>query len=251
MRMRRALVFAFCSMTVFGGSNPAGHPVFTVEIDPSSYPVVDTFGDPTVIGTQVWYRGGSVGAAADDYQKMQVPIPQEDVAADAFTVYVYRRGCRVGYYQIRNLQSDSLIRKYRCEPATDKPITVTIENADVLTMGNLFAWVSYVSPRGHKNPQGVFGYQNLSFWVGVFPIASNGSFTLPIPDFGNDSVLLRTAASLEENPENGKSTFEIFVAPLHGGVLGRLVVGDTKHGKALRVAREYPSELRLTFVAQP
>ncbi len=249
MRMHGAIVFAFCSVAVFGGTNPAGLPVFTIEMDRSSYPLVDTFGDPTVIGPRVWYRGGNA-SMGDDQQKFEFAIPEEDLAADSLTAYVYRRGCRVAYYQIHNVKSDSLRRKFHCEPAADRPVTVTIENADVLTMGNLFAWASYESPRGHKNPQGILGYQDLSLSVGVFPITSNGSFTLPIPDFGNDPVLLQTAASLEENPENGESTFDIFIAPLHGAVLGRLVVGDTKRGKALRVAREYPSELRLTFVAQ-
>jgi len=47
-----------------------------------------------------------------------------------------------------------------------------------------------------------------------------------------------------------ESEFDIVVARLHGGVLGRLVAG-TKRGNALHVARDYPMKLPLNFVAQP
>lgn len=93
------LAFAICAMTVLGaGFDSAGERVFTVEVEPSSYPVLDTFGNPTLMGTQVWYRQGSDSSSWDDIRRIEIPIDPVDVAPNNLTAYVYRRGCRVAYY---------------------------------------------------------------------------------------------------------------------------------------------------------
>lgn len=142
-------------------------------------------------------------------------------------------------------------RKFRCEPAAEKPITVRIQNFDGLSVDGLFAWVSYIGPRGlAPSADETFFSQTVDFRVGVFPIASNGTFTFPVPDFGNDPSLLRTTGLAVNQPVSGESRFEIFIHALRGGsVIGRLVV-NTKTGEALHVARDYPHELGLTFVEQ-
>ncbi len=255
MQMYAALVLAISFIPILRAESPSdSHRFLTIDLDTASFPVVDTFGDPTLSGgTQVWspWFGSLIGDAT---QQTTIPVKQDPGATDPFTAYIYRRGCKVGYYEVKDLRDDSLHRKFRCEPAGQQPVSVTIQNFDVLNLGGLFARVSYAGLWRcyYTTPDSICSLQAVRFTIGVFPIGSDGRFTFPMPDFGHDPNLSRTiGVDLEGSVMSREATIDFVVGPLRGGsTFGHLVVGDAQSGRALRVAQGYASRLSLTFVAQ-
>ncbi len=253
--MCAAFVLAICFIPMLSAESPSdSHRLLTIDLDTASFPVVDTFGDPTLSGgTQVWspWFGSLIGDAT---QQTTVPVKQGPGATDPFTAYIYRRGCKVGYYEVKDLRDDSLRRKFRCEPVGQQPITVTIQNFDVLNLDGLFARVSYAGPWRcyYTTPDSICSLQAVRFTIGVFPIGSDGQFTFPMPDFGHDPNLPKiTGSELGANVMNREATIDFVIGPLRGGSsLGHPVVGDAQSARALPVAQDYASELSLTFVPQ-
>jgi len=183
----------------------------------------------------------------NDQAEAQVPIVREGSPGRSLNLYIFRHGCKVVFYSIENLENDPLHREFQCEPAAEKVVQVKIENHETLA-GDLYAWVSYDGALAWRMPGGELGDRSVRFGVGVFPISSDGTFMMPLPDFGNDPVLKRVTG--EENAGTRKSCFRILVHSLRGGsVQGHLdVYGRRPNGAALEVAPEYPAELRMRFV---
>lgn len=252
MRTFDVLLLAICFIAKLdAGPASNDHRSITLDLRTASCPVLDAFGDPTLGGTQVWSPRFS--SLIGDSQQTTIPIEQEAGSTDAFVAYVYRRGCKVALYQVDDVKNDSLHRNFECELAVERPITVTIQNLDVLNSDELFARIYYTGPwRCLKTPSGICNVQAVHFTVGVFPIASNGRFTFPMPDFGNDPKLLQnTASNLEKASMLREASFDFVIGPLRGGAsLGHLVIGDPKLGTFLRVAKDYSSELDMTLVPE-
>lgn len=136
---------------------------------------------------------GSFGGVAGfqstpiDDDGVLINTEHEGKPAETFKAVLYMPGCQMQLIRVDALQTASREAEFHCEPLAAIPVNARIDPPVIPADENAFVEVSYMGDWAHSFFKILDGMAT-TLAVAEAPVASDGSFTIALPDFAADPI---------------------------------------------------------------